>query len=257
MIFDAITEKIKENLDLPVAAGQPANIDTMERTLSLIAGVYLSYKSLGQFKKHPFMALQEAVAGGLLIYRGATGFCPVYAAVDGASSGPSVINITETFIVDRPREEVYSFWRRLENMPRFMKHLSSVEEHDSKRSHWRANIPGEILKLSWNAEIVTEDLNNYIGWKSVEGSMVDNAGSVTFHDEINGTGTELTVNISYVPPAGSLGHGVAKLLSGVFENMVRHDITNFKHYIEGEEYQTFEHKPAIMDHVENVVNSFK
>jgi uncharacterized membrane protein len=138
-----------------------------------------------------------------------------------------------------------------------MKHLSSVDEHDQKRSHWRANLPGEILKLNWNAEITREEENNYIGWQSVEGSMVENAGKVTFHDAINGSGTELTIDISYSPPAGSLGQGIARLLNGMFENMVRHDITNFKHYIEGEEYKTYEHKPVLWDNAEAAVNTFK
>jgi len=264
MNLETITEKIKDNLDLTtiqenfssIQAEQP-NVDLAERVLSVVGGVFLAYKSLKMLRKHPLIGIQEALAGGLLIYRGATGFCPVYSALDKDGTDPRALNITESFIVDRPREEVYSFWRRLENLPRFMKHLASVDEYDRKNSHWRANLPGEILKLNWNAEITREDENNYIGWQSVEGSMVENAGKVTFHDALNGSGTELTVDISYFPPAGSLGQGIAHLLSGVFEKIVREDVTNFKHYIEGNDYKTYEHKPAVWDHVEGVVNSFK
>ncbi len=264
MNLETITEKLKDNLNLTsiqenftsIQAENP-NVDVAERVLSVIGGVFLTYKSLTTLSKHPLIGLQEAIAGGLLLYRGATGYCPVYSALDTDGTDSRALNITETFIVNRPREEVYSFWRRLENLPRFMKHLASVDEHDRIKSHWRANLPGEVLKLNWNAEITREDENSYIGWQSVEGSMVENAGKVTFHDALNGSGTELTVDISYFPPAGSLGQGIARLLNGVFEKVVREDVTNFKHYIEGEEYKTYEHKPALWDHVEDVVNTFK
>lgn len=271
MNLETITDNLTENLHLDtvqekinlvqekfdsIQAENP-NVDLTERILSVLGGVYLTYQSLKMLRKHPILGVQEAIAGGLLIYRGATGYCPVYNALDMDGTDPRALNITETFIVDRPRAEVYAFWRRLENLPRFMKHLASVDEYDRKNSHWRANLPGEILKLNWNAEITHEEENSYIGWHSVEGSMVENAGKVTFHDAIGGTGTELTVDVSYFPPAGSLGQGIARLLNGLFEKAVREDVTNFKHYIEGEEYQTYEHKPALWDHVEEVVNTFK
>lgn len=252
-----ITELLTEHIDLSSIQNKEPNVNTPERILSVLGGVFLTYKSVRQFKDRPILALQGATAGTLMIYRGATGFCPVYSALDKDSADSSTIKISDSFIVNKPKEEVYAFWRRLENLPRFMKHLSSVDEHDQKRSHWRANLPGEILKLNWNAEITREEENNYIGWQSVEGSMVENAGKVTFHDAINGSGTELTIDISYSPPAGSLGQGIARLLNGVFENMVRHDITNFKHYIEGEEYKTYEHKPVLSDNAEAAVNKFK
>jgi uncharacterized membrane protein len=51
---------------------------------------------------------------------------------------------------------VYAFWRRLENLPLFMKHLSNVTEIDAKHSHWEAVVPGNIGKIKWNAEIVKE-----------------------------------------------------------------------------------------------------
>jgi len=227
------------------------NVNTPERIVSVLAGAFLAYKSISTFTKHPYLALQEALVSGLLVYRGASGYCPVYAGLGKDSTDPSAIHISERFIVNKPKEEVFAFWRSLENLPRFMKHLASVEERDSKTSYWRANLPGEIVKLSWNAEITREEENSYIGWQSVEGSMVDNAGKVEFNDALNGSGTELNIEISYFPPAGSLGQGIAKLLNGVFENMIRKDITNFKHYVEGEDYKTYKTKDQEVYKFEN------
>jgi uncharacterized membrane protein len=251
-MLESITQRLTDAVKGPLLQeNENANVNMPERILSLLAGAVITYKGVSQMTNHPLIALQEAMVGGLLLYRGATGVCPVYSRLGKDSTDTPAINITERFIVNKPREEVFAFWRNLENLPRFMKHLDSVEEQSDKRSHWKANLPGEILKLTWNAEITREEENRYIGWQSVEGSMVDNAGKVEFNDAINGEGTELTVEISYFPPAGSLGQGIAKLLNNVFEDMIRKDITNFKHYVEGEEYQTYVSSPAFLETLQN------
>lgn len=239
-MINTLTDSLRDTLRFPLLQQtESANVNMPERILSIISGAWIAYKGLSQFSKHPFIAIQESMVAGILLYRGATGICPLYYKLGKDSTDTSAIHISERFIVNRPREEVYSFWRNLENLPKFMKHLASVEERDNVRSHWRANLPGEIVKLSWNAEITREEENSYIGWSSIEGSMVDNAGKVEFNDALNGSGTELNIEISYFPPAGSLGQGIAKLLNGVFQDMIREDITNFKHYVEGEDYLTY------------------
>jgi len=254
-MLESITDKLTDALKGPLLPqNDNANVDTTERFLSILAGTVIAYKALSQIRKHPIIALQEAMVGGVLLYRGATGVCPIYSRIGKDNTDTPAITITERFIVDKPREEVYAFWRNLENLPRFMKHLASVEEQSENRSQWKANLPGELVKLTWNAEITREEENSYIGWQSVEGSMVDNAGKVEFSDALNGSGTELNVEISYFPPAGSLGQGIARLLNRVFEDKIREDVTNFKHFVEGEEYKTYVNSPSF---VEKIQNTFK
>lgn len=239
-MLETLTSKVNNNLKGSILEpGEQENVNTTERVISIAAGTFMLYKGLTQLVKHPFIGLQEAAAGGLLLYRGATGYCPVYNKIGKDTTDLPAIRITERFIVNAPREEVYSFWRNLENLPKFMKHLHSVDETSATHSYWRANLPAEIVKLTWNAEITREEQDRYIGWQSVEGSMIDNAGKVEFTDAISGAGTELNIEINYFPPAGAIGHSIAKLLNGVFENMVREDITNFKHYVEGDEYKKY------------------
>jgi uncharacterized membrane protein len=148
-----------------------------------------------------------------------------------ASHTPA-INIRTSMTVNKPKEEVYAFWRKLENLPLFMKHLSNVTEIDQKHSHWEAVIPGNIGKIKWNAEIVKEEPGYLIGWQSIANSMINNAGKVTFNDAQDGRGTEIEAVISYHPPAGEIGAGIAKLFNPVFEKIIRQDIMNFKEYIE-------------------------
>jgi uncharacterized membrane protein len=136
-------------------------------------------------------------------------------------------------IVNRPRNEVYSFWRKLENLPRFMKHLESVTEHDGGRSVWNAKIPGGLGTIGWDAEIVKEEEGQLLGWNSLPGSTIHNAGKVEFRDAAD-NGTEITVIITYRAPFGAIGEGVTNLLSPVFEKLIETDIKGFKEYIENE-----------------------
>lgn len=235
-----ITEKLTSTLNNSfLKTEESPNVDTAERVISIAAGAFILYKGLKNIWHHPVIALQETAVAGVLLYRGATGVCPVYKRIGRDTSDPQAINISDRFIVNVPKETVYKFWRQLSNLPKFMTHLKSVEETGGKNSHWIANIPGNLIELSWNAEITREEENRYIGWQSIKGSMVDNAGKVEFNDALNGTGTELIVEINYFPPAGSVGRGITSLFNGVFENMIKEDINNFKRYVEAEDFRNF------------------
>jgi len=210
------------------------NVGNNERIISAALGAFLLSSGLSNLLKHPIEGLVKTAIGGVLLYRGASGNCPLYSSM-GKTKGVShsqAVNIRTSLMVNKPKDEVYAFWRKLENLPLFMKHLSSVTEIDSKHSHWEATLPGNIGKVKWNAEIVKEEEGYMIGWQSIPNSMINNAGKVTFSDAQNGQGTELDVVISYHPPAGEIGAGVAKLLNPVFEKMIRKDVMNFKEYIE-------------------------
>jgi len=215
------------------------NIDQGERIISLLAGSWLLYKSLKKIGKHPFLGIQAAAAGGVMLYRGATGVCPLYKQLDIDRTDPQAINLTEDITVNAPKDKVYAFWRELSNLPKFMKHLKSVEETSDQISLWTANTPGGLIDLNWNAEITREEQGSYLGWQSLEGSMIDNAGKVEFRDALNGTGTELHIEIDYFPPAGSIGRGIASLFNGVFERMIREDIKRFKTYAEESDFEQY------------------
>ena len=229
-------DKIKEINLKPTGT---INIDNSERAISVIGGSYLLYKSLKNIISHPLLAAHGIATSGLLLYRGATGICPLYQKLDIDTTDPQAINITETITVNVPREKVYAFWRQLSNLPKFMGHLKEVTEQSKTESHWIANTPGNLITLKWNAEITHEEEGNYIGWQSTEGSMIDNAGKVTFIDTLSKVGTELHVEINYFPPAGSVGRGIASLFNGVFENIIREDIQNFKTYAEHQDFRNY------------------
>ena len=113
-----------------------------------------------------------------------------------------------------------------------MNHLETVEVLDSDRSHWVLKLPSGIAKVSWDAEIVHDVPGELIGWSSLPGSVIDNAGKVRFRDSFDNRGTLVDVVISYQPPAGGFGASLAHVLNPVFKNMVDTDVQNFKQYMD-------------------------
>src|SRR5262245_10233273 len=79
--------------------------------------------------------------------------------------------------INRSAEDLFRFWRRLENLPFFARHLISVKETSPIESHWVAKSPAGTT-AEWDAVIVKEIPNEYLAWESRPGSEIDNAGSV-------------------------------------------------------------------------------
>lgn len=118
--------------------------------------------------------------------------------------------VKKSLIIDRPPEELYQFWRNFENLPRFMRYLESVRVNDQARSHWVAKGPAET-SVEWDAEVTEDRPNEMIAWRSLEGSDVDNSGSVWFEPAPGDRGTIVHVEIDYHPPGGVIGEWLAKL----------------------------------------------
>jgi uncharacterized membrane protein len=170
-----------------------------------------------------------AAAGGLLIAGGVKQL---------RNQRPAGIHVERSFLINRPVEEVYSFWRNFENLPKFMRHLKSVTVNGDKESTWvaRAPIAGSI---TWDAEIVDEQPNSFIVWRSKEGAMVPNNGSVLFEraSDYHG-GTKVTVVLNYEPPAGKLGSVFATMFGEDADQQVREDLRRFKQLMEAGEVPT-------------------
>jgi uncharacterized membrane protein len=141
------------------------------------------------------------------------------------------VSVTHAVTVNRPIEEVYRFWRRLDEFPRFMGHLESVETFGERRSRWRAKGPAGST-FEWEAEITEDVENERIAWRSVPGSEVETSGSVRFERAPGVRGTEVRLNLQYRPPAGRLGRTIAWLFGEEPEQQVRDDLRRFKQIVE-------------------------
>ena len=218
---------------------QSRNVSDPERMASAIGGATLV--AFGLSKKSWGGAALAALGGGL-IYRAATAHCPMYQAL-GVNTRPRAkgrgasipyelgVRVDASVTINRSREELYKFWRNLENLPRFMRHLESVKEIDNKHSHWVAKAPVG-RSVQWKAEIINEAENERIGWRSLPGSDVDNAGSVRFKPAPDGNGTVVQVSLQYNPPGGVVGAMFAKLFGEEPSIQIDDDLQRFKSLME-------------------------
>jgi uncharacterized membrane protein len=142
-----------------------------------------------------------------------------------------IVHVEEVATINKPIDEVYRAWKKFENFPRFMKHLESVQLLGGGRSRWRAKAPGGMT-AEWDAETTQDREGELIAWRSVEGSQIQNSGTVQFRRAPGARGTEVRVRLDYRPPAGRLGRGIAWLFGEEPEQQVRDDLKRLKQLLE-------------------------
>jgi uncharacterized membrane protein len=218
---------------LPPATGSSKlNVGKTERILSVVAGTVLATLAIRSLQR-----TSGKTMGGIslfLLKRGVTGYCEVNTLLkrNTVEKKASAIEANVTFTINKPREEVYAFWRNFENLPRFMHHLKDVEVLDEKTSSWTAKLAGGLGTVSWQAVLEEEAVNSFLSWSSLSGSSIDNAGEVRFIDARGNEGTEVQAKISYRLPAGDLGTLAGKMVNPVVENMIREDLRRLKNLLE-------------------------
>src|SRR5579884_4238813 len=217
---------------------QSVNVSATERWASVLGGGALAVWGL---QKKSLPGLTMAALGGALVFRGATGHCDLYQAFGmhtdhrrGRKRGVPYelgVRVDKSVTINKPRQEVYRFWRNLENLPRFMRHLEAVTEIDNKHSHWVVKAPAG-RSVQWRAEIINEAENERIGWRSLAGADVDNAGSVQFKPAPDGHGTIVQVALQYNPPGGMVGAMFARLFGEEPSQQIQEDLQRFKTLME-------------------------
>lgn len=225
------------------------NVGSTERIASAAAGVAMALLGL---RVRGLSGLAMLGTGIGLTYRSYTGHCSLYAklGIDTAKTAPPSpsdyyergIHVEVAYTVAKPRAELFAFWRNFENLPRFMTHLKSVSTIDEKRSHWVATAPAGRT-VEWDAEIINEEMDELIAWRSLGGADVDNTGSVRFVDAPGDRGTEVRVVLDYIPPAGKLGKYVAMLFGEAPEISIKEDLRRFKRLMEAGDLPTIEGQP--------------
>ncbi|MES2495815.1 MAG: SRPBCC family protein [Pseudomonadota bacterium] len=149
--------------------------------------------------------------------------------------GSSAIGRTVT--INRPRSELFAYWRDFANLPTFMDNVVSVEILDASRSHWVVKAPAGRT-VEWDAVITEEKEGETIAWASTEGADVPNSGRIDFRDAQGGRGTIVTATILYDPPAGVVGKVIAKLFQREPAIQARRDLRRFKQLMETGEIAT-------------------
>lgn len=151
------------------------------------------------------------------------------ARITGLSESRRAVDIRKTITIDAPVAVVFEFWREYENFPRFMSRVLEVRDV-GPQSHWIVSGPAG-MPVSFDTEITRMIPNQVLAWRTVPGSTVAHAGLVNF-ESLPGGRTRVSIHMSYNPPGGWLGHGVAAVFGVDPKSSIDADLVRMKTLIE-------------------------
>ncbi len=204
----------------PGRAPRPQKVTPAERLLAGAAGLALSFVGL----------TRGGLAGAAF---GLAGLGLASRGLLGGRSAAGGFTVRKTIHVDAPVDEVWSLWARFESFPRFMAHVCEVRATGDRRYHWIVTTPLGLYE--WDAEVTTFRTNEELAWRTIRGSSpgssIRHEGRVRVRPDRRG-GTELRVDLVYTPPAGALGHGLARLFGADPKKQMDDDLLRFKSLVE-------------------------
>jgi uncharacterized membrane protein len=145
--------------------------------------------------------------------------------------------VGRTVTINKPRDELYAFWRDFRNLARFLENIERVDVGDDRRSHWVIKAPAGKT-VEWDSQITADEPGRVIAWESLDGGDIKNAGRIEFRDAPPGRGTEVTATLLYDPPGGDVGKLIAKLFQKEPKIQARRDLRRFKQLMETGEIST-------------------
>lgn len=140
------------------------------------------------------------------------------------------ILVQKTIEVDAPVDQVFAYWRNLQNLPQWMSHVREVRNVGGDRWHWVVDGPAGV-PVEWDSELLNVQENREMTWHTVGDSDVENVGRVRFEDYGDGR-TRVHVQMRYTPPGGVAGHLVAKAFGSDPKSEMDDDLARMKAAIE-------------------------
>jgi uncharacterized membrane protein len=141
------------------------------------------------------------------------------------------MELTSTTTVNKPPQEVFDFWHRLENLVAFIAHLDEVRVTGPRSSHWTAGAPFDTV-IEWDVVTTADVAAERIAWASVEGADVDTSGEVVLVPAPGRRGTEVRVTLRYDMPAGPLGRALATYFGDDPSQALDDDLRRLKQVME-------------------------
>ncbi|MCL7945386.1 SRPBCC family protein [Marinobacter sp. ATCH36] len=116
-----------------------------------------------------------------------------------ALSSPKDVKLESHTTINCSPETVYRFWKDFKNLPQVMSFLERVERQEGDVYHWVARGPAGP-GVEWDAEVVDDQPNKLLAWRSLEGSEIQTWGTVLFNGRNDNRGTEVAVAFNFSPP---------------------------------------------------------
>jgi len=140
------------------------------------------------------------------------------------------IKVRKTINIHAPVEQVFDFWTDYYNFPRFMTNVREARPTGDGRSHWTVAGPAG-LPIEWTAQVTELVRNKLLAWKSVPGSAISHSGVIHFEPTHEGS-SRVHIELCYYPPAGAIGHALARLFGSDPKSEMDADLVRMKTFIE-------------------------
>lgn len=151
------------------------------------------------------------------------------------------VAVGRTVTINKPRADLYAFWRRFENLAAFMENVEAIQSLEPNRAVWTILAPaGQTVDIE--TEVIEERENASIAWRSTANAPIACEGRVNFREAPAGRGTVVEAIIAYEPPAGELGRLVAKLFQREPRIQTRRELKRFKMLMETGEVATSDNR---------------
>ncbi len=161
-------------------------------------------------------------------------------AIDEATDGLIVQRgdklVARAVTINRPRVELYAFWRDFSNLPPILDNVVRIDVLDRERSHWVVKAPGGST-VEWDARITEDREGELIAWASEEGADIPNSGRIEFRDA-GQRGTVVVATINYDQPFGTLGRVLSRIFQREPKMQAQRDLRRFKQLMETGEIAT-------------------
>jgi uncharacterized membrane protein len=174
------------------------------------------------------MGAALAIAGGAALTRASLNV--PWKRITGIGAGHRAVEVFKTMRIEAALPRVFAFWTRYADFPKYTTHVKEVLEQGESRSRWTVVGPSGIT-VSWNAVISRFKPNQELAWRTEPDSSVQHAGSLKFKDNGDGS-TTVYVRVTYNPPVGMIGHGVARMLGVDLHSLLEEDLLRIKTVLE-------------------------
>lgn len=191
----------------------------------LVAGVGGSLLMLWGAQRRTGAGFAVAGAGGALLVRSVQAQVQTRARITDRRA----IDIQKSLHIEAPVEQVFDTLARYENFPQFMRHVKSVTTLENGRSHWVVTGPAGT-SIEWESVTTAYVPNEVLAWRSARNASIGHSGIMRLRPE--GSGTRLHINMTYHPPAGALGHLVARLFGVDAKTDLDEDLLRLKTFLE-------------------------
>lgn len=211
--------------------------------------------------RRPSVARSGAAGlGGWLLYQAYSGYNPMFKPLGirvnrepAESAASETIVLDQAITINASRDELYSYWRDLTNLPNFAPRVTQVEVLDERNSRWHVQA-AQGREVVWESEITQDRPGSEIAWRSTHKTVLTHFGSVQFRDAPGGRGTVVAVHLEYVPPAGALGAALARMTGQAPERYVTDALRRLKQLVEVGEIITTRGQPAGADRTRGVTS---